>query len=132
MRSGQAAPAIEESLRFNISAQRCKKVLTRDVELHRQRMRKGDFVVLAYRSANRDERQFADVDSCDLHRNPKGHPGFGTGKQFCIGNAFARMVMESAMNVLLEQMPQFSLGEAQLDRVPSSNFRNPVALPLVS
>ena len=126
------APPIEESLRFNISAQRFKRVLLiRDVEPHRQRMREGDFVVLAYRSANRGERQFADVDKYDLHRNPKGHPGFGTGKQFCIGNAFARMVMERAMHVFLEQMPQFSLGESQLDWVPSSNFRSPVALPLV-
>ena len=127
------APPIEESLRFNISAQRFKRVLLiRDVEPHRQRMREGDFVVLAYRSANRDERQFADVDKYDLHRNPKGHPGFGTGKQFCIGNAFARMVMERAMNVFLEQMPQLSQGEAQLDRVPSSNFRSPVVLQLVT
>ena len=124
-------PAIEESLRFNTSAQRFKRVLTRDVELHGQQMRKGDFVVLAYGSANRDERQFPDADSYDLHRNPKGHLGFGTGKHFCIGNDFARMVMERAMHVFLEQMPQFSLGEAQLDWVPSSNFRSPVALPLV-
>ena len=124
-------PAIEESLRFNTSAQRFKRVLTRDVELHGQQMRKGDFVVLAYGSANRDERQFPDADSYDLHRNPKGHLGFGTGKHFCIGNDFARMVMERAMHVFLEQMPQFSLGESQLDWVPSSNFRSPVVLPLV-
>ena len=124
-------PAIEESLRYNTSAQRFKRVLTREVDLHGQRMRKGDFVVLAYGSANRDERQFPDADSYDLHRNPKGHLGFGTGKHFCIGNDFARMVMERAMHVFLEQMPQFSLGEAQLDWVPSSNFRSPVALPLV-
>ena len=124
-------PAIEESLRFNTSAQRFKRVLTRDVELHGQQMLKGDFVVLAYGSANRDERQFTDADNYDLRRNPKGHLGFGTGKHFCIGNDFARMILERAMHVFLEQMPQFSLGEAQLDWVPSSNFRSPVALPLV-
>ena len=75
-------PAIEESLRYNTSAQRFKRVLTRDVELHGQRMRKGDYVVLAYGSANRDERQFPDADVYDLHRNPTGHLGFGTGKHF--------------------------------------------------
>jgi len=122
--------AIEESLRFNTSAQRFKRVLTRDVKLHGQHMRKGDFVVLAYGSANRDERQFPDADRYDLHRNPRGHLGFGTGKHFCIGNDFARMVMERAMNVFLAQMPPFRLAEGQLDWVPSSNFRSPVALPL--
>ena len=35
------------------------------------------------------------------------------------------------MHVFLDQMPQFSLGEAPLDWVPSSNFRSLVALPLV-
>ena len=122
--------AIEESLRYNTSAQRFKRVLTRDVELHGQQMRKGDFVVLAYGSANRDERQFPDADNYDLHRNPKGHLGFGTGKHFCIGNDFARMVMERAMNVFLAEQPPFQLASGHLDWVPSSNFRSPVALPL--
>ncbi|MGB1999357.1 MAG: cytochrome P450 [Candidatus Puniceispirillaceae bacterium] len=124
-------PAIEESLRYNTSAQRFKRVLTRDVELHGKRMRKGDFVVLAYGSANRDERQFPDADNYELQRNPKGHLGFGTGKHFCIGNDFARLVMERTMNVFLEQIPLFSLDGAQLEWVPSSNFRSPVALKLV-
>ena len=124
--------AIEESLRFNTSAQRFKRVLTQDMELHGQQMRKGDFVVLAYGSANRDERQFPDANKYDLYRNPKGHLGFGTGKHFCIGNDFARMVMERAMNVFIEKMPQFGLKKTKLDWVPSSNFRSPIALQLVT
>jgi len=127
---GLLKPAIEESLRYNTSAQRFKRVLTRDVDLHGQKMRKGDFVVLAYGSANRDERKFPDADIYDLHRNPTGHLGFGTGKHFCIGNDFARMVMERAMTVFLRQMPQFSLSDDSFDWVPSSNFRSPVTLPL--
>ena len=124
--------AIEESLRFNTSAQRFKRVLTRDVELHGQVMRKGDYVALAYGAANRDERQFPNADIYDLERNPKGHLGFGTGKHFCIGNDFARMVMERAMNVFLAQMPPFRLERDHLAWVPSSNFRSPVALPLAT
>jgi len=123
-------PAIEESLRYNTSAQRFKRVLTRDVDLHGQRMRKDDFVVLAYGSANRDERKFPDADIYDLQRNPSGHLGFGTGKHFCIGNDFARMVMERSMGVFLQKMPEFSLSEDRFDWVPSSNFRSPVTLPL--
>ena len=123
-------PVIEESLRFNTSAQRFKRVLTRDVELHGQRMRKGDYVVLAYGSANRDERRFPNADIFDLDRNPKGHLGFGTGKHFCIGSDFARMVMERAMHTFLAQVPPFRLGNDHLQWVPSSNFRSPIALPL--
>jgi len=127
---GLIKSAIEESLRFNTSAQRFKRVLTRDVDLHGQRMRAGDFVVLAYGAANRDERKFRNADVYDLYRNPSGHLGFGTGKHFCIGNDFARMVMERAMMVFLQQMPEFSLANSQFDWVPSSNFRSPVTLPL--
>jgi hypothetical protein len=50
------APAIEESLRFNTSAQRFKRVVMRETELYRQTLRSGDKVALAFGSGNRDER----------------------------------------------------------------------------
>ena len=62
------APAIEESLRFNTSAQRFKRTLTRDVELHGKTMRAGDKVVLAYGSANRDGRKFVSPDVYEIGR----------------------------------------------------------------
>ena len=54
--------AIEESLRYNTSAQRFRRRLTADIEMHGQIMRTGDYVCLAYGSANRDERRFPDPD----------------------------------------------------------------------
>ncbi|HEY6869953.1 MAG TPA: cytochrome P450, partial [Novosphingobium sp.] len=52
--------AMEESLRFNTSAQRFKRCVQVDTQLHGQTMKAGDFVMLAYGAANRDERMFAD------------------------------------------------------------------------
>ena len=71
--------AIEESLRFNTSAQRFRRRLMRDINLHGETMKQGDFVCLAYGSGNRDDRQFADGDRYDLARKPRGHLGFGGG-----------------------------------------------------
>ena len=88
-------------------------------------------MVLAYGSANRDERKFPDADVFDIQRNPRGHLGFGTGKHFCIGSGFARMVTATAMTRLLARIPDFELGNRDLDWIPSSNFRSPVSLPLV-
>ena len=51
------APAIEESLRFNTSAQRFKRTVMRETELHGQRMRVGDKVALAFGSGNREDRK---------------------------------------------------------------------------
>ncbi len=64
--------ALEESLRFNTSAQRFKRCLTRDLSLHGQTMKAGDFVCLAYGSGNRDERQFPNPDVYDIARRPSG------------------------------------------------------------
>ena len=121
--------AIEESLRYNTSAQRFKRVLTRDVQLYGQTMRAGDKVALAYGSANRDRRKFDNPDRYDIDRKPQGHLGFGSGKHFCIGNQFARLITETAMRCFLERVPDFELRDRGFDWVPSSNFRSPMALP---
>src|SRR4029077_3441782 len=78
------APAIEESLRFNTSAQRFKRTATRNVVVHGQTIHAGDKVALAFGSANRDERKFPDPDTFDIERRPLGHLGFGSGKHFCL------------------------------------------------
>ena len=122
--------AIEESLRFNTSAQRFRRCLTEDVELHGQRMRAGDFVMLVYGSANRDDRQFPDPDRYDIARKPRGHLGFGGATHACLGSMLARLACRTAMEELLARMPEFARVEADLPWVPSSNFRSPVRLEL--
>jgi cytochrome P450 len=124
------APAIEESLRYNTSAQRFKRTLTRDVELHGQRMPEGAKVTLAYGSANRDPRKFPNPDVYDIERNARAHLGFGAGPHFCLGTNMARLVTAVAMRVFLESFPHFERTDSPLEWVPSSNFRSPVALPL--
>lgn len=121
--------AIEESLRFNTSAQRFKRVLTRDHELHGQSMRAGEAVALAYGAANRDERKFPDADRYDIDRRPIGHLGFGSGKHFCIGSQLARLVTDTAMRRFLTRVPDFTVTRRDFDWVPSSNFRSPMSLP---
>jgi cytochrome P450 len=122
------APAMEESLRLNTSAQRFKRVATRDVELHGQRMRGGDKVVLAFGSANRDWRKFKNPDRYDIDRRPQGHLGFGSGKHFCIGSQMARLVTETAMQVFLSRIQDFHRTTDVVEWNSSSNFRMPVAL----
>lgn len=121
--------AIEESLRFNTSAQRFKRTAARDVELHGKRIAKGDTVIIAYGSANRDERKFSNPDVYDIDRKPIGHLGFGGGKHFCLGSQMARFVTDIAIRRLLSRVPEYKLTTDRLDWISSSNFRSPVALP---
>jgi cytochrome P450 len=122
--------AIEESLRFNTSAQRFKRCLTRDVELHGQHMKKDDFVCLAYGSGNRDERQFEDADTYDIHRKPRAHLGFGRGVHGCLGAAVARLAVRTSFEEFLRRIPEFSLADDNIPWTPSTNFRSPLRLLL--
>ncbi len=125
------APAIEESLRFNTSAQRFKRTATRDITLHGRTIHSGDKVVLAFGAGNRDGRKFPDADTFAIERRPLGHLGFGSGKHFCLGSQMARLVTEVAMRRFLERVPEYHLTVDKIAWNSSSNFRSPTALPFV-
>jgi cytochrome P450 len=122
--------AIEESFRFNTPAQRFRRCLTKDVSLHGQTMKAGDFVILAYGAANRDPRKYPNPDEYDITRNSKGHVGLGGGVHLCLGGAIARLAAKAAMEVFLTEIPEFSQveDESDLEWIASSNFRSPKKL----
>ncbi|MBL8551178.1 MAG: cytochrome P450 [Hyphomonadaceae bacterium] len=122
--------AIDESLRFNTSAQRFKRRLTRDTQLHAQTMRQGDFVCLAFGAANRDERKFLDPDRYDIDRRPMGHLGFGGGVHACLGAPIAKLAAQLCMEEFLAAIPDFARAESTLPWLPSSTFRSPMRLLL--
>lgn len=122
--------AVEESLRFNTSAQRFRRCLTRDTTLHGQTMKAGDFVCLAYGSANRDDRQFPNPDAYDINRRPKGHLGFGGSVHACLGTSIARLSVKLAFEAFHKVVPDYRRVQAQLPWMPSSTFRSPLRLEL--
>ncbi|MBR9884754.1 MAG: cytochrome P450 [Oceanospirillales bacterium] len=120
--------SIEESLRFNTSAQRFKRCVQKEITLHGQTLKPGDFVCLAYGSGNRDERQFANPDVYDLERKPKGHLGFGGGVHACLGTAIARLACKVAVEEILAMYPTIHSVEQEIQWMPSSTFRSPLHL----
>lgn len=122
--------AVEESLRFNTSAQRFRRRLMKDVTLHSQTMKDGDFVCLAYGSGNRDERQYPNPDVYDIGRKPRGHLGFGGGVHACLGTAIARLAVKIAFEEFHKVVPDYKRVADQLPWMPSSTFRSPLVLEL--
>jgi cytochrome P450 len=122
--------AIEESLRYNTSAQRFRRRLMKDVTLHGQTMKEGDFVCLAYGSGNRDERQFPNPDVFDITRRPRGHLGFGGGVHACLGTSIARLAVRIAFEEFHQVVPDYRRVADQLPWMPSSTFRSPLVLQL--
>ena len=124
--------AIEESLRFNTSAQRFRRRLMKDVEIHGQTMKEGDFVCLAYGSGNRDERQYPNPDAYDITRKPKAHLGFGGSVHACLGTAIARLAVKIAFEEFHRVVPSYRRVADQLPWMPSSTFRSPLRLDLTT
>jgi hypothetical protein len=127
---GLIPQAIDESLRYNTSAQRFRRCLVKDTPRHGQTMKQGDFVCLAYGSANRDERKYPDPDVYDIDRKPVGHFGFGGGVHACLGASIARLASKLVMEEWLSGIPDFRRIDETLQWMPSSTFRSPLRLML--
>ena len=59
---------------------------------------KGDLVVIALNSANRDASQFENPDIFDITREKSQHLAFGKGIHLCLGAPLARLEGEIAIN----------------------------------
>ena len=121
---------VEETLRYDNSTQALARLVTRDVELHGEKLRAGDKVVLLVGSANRDERAFPDPDRFDVRRNTQRSLAFGQGTHFCLGASLARLEGRVALEELERRLPGWQLEAAGSVRVHSVNVRGFAALPM--
>jgi len=115
--------AVEEMLRVVSPVHSFGRTATQDTELHDQKIREGEKVLIVYPAGNRDPREFEDPDAFRIDRNPS-HLAFGIGSHFCLGANLARMEMRVAFRELLARIPdmEFSAGGPVLK--PSSLVRS--------
>ena len=72
-------------------------------------IKKGQRLVLFYRSANFDEDVFDEPFSFDVLRNPNPHLGFGgTGAHYCVGANLARMTIDLMFNAIADHLPDLT------------------------
>ncbi|HTD08668.1 MAG TPA: cytochrome P450 [Solirubrobacteraceae bacterium] len=104
--------AVEEALRMFPAFAHFRRTATCDTELHGQKIRAGEKVVLWYTSSNRDETRYEDPDRFDVRRNPE-HQAFGAGgRHFCLGTALARLELRIMLEETLERYPYMQLAGA--------------------
>jgi cytochrome P450 len=97
--------AVEEALRMFPAFAHFRRTATEDTELHGQKIKKGDKVVMWYASSNRDETRYEDPDHFDVRRNPE-HQAFGAGgRHFCLGTALARLELRIMLEETLKRYP---------------------------
>jgi cytochrome P450 len=101
--------AVEESLRMFPAFAHFRRTATRDTELHGEKIREGDKVIMWYASSNRDESRYEDPDHFDVLRNPE-HQAFGAGgRHFCLGTALARLELRILFEETLARYPNMAL-----------------------
>ncbi len=107
--------AIEETLRYTPLNWSGCRTATQDVEIGGKVIHEGDYVVMAYASANRDEDVWDHPDEFDVTRSfDKDHQSFGYGEHSCPGALLARIDSTTIFERLLARFPDWELaGPAQ-------------------
>ena len=118
---------VEEALRYEAPVQGLPRLVTRDTELGGYPIKAGEFVMLRYGAANRDERQFEDPDTVNVHRRKAGMQlAFGSGIHHCIGAPLARQELTLGFPALLERIQNIRLapGHPEPEAEPSMILHN--------
>lgn len=102
--------AVEEMLRYNGPVEfSTSRWALEDVEFRGQNIAKGELVIVALDSANRDTEKFKDADIFDITREKSQHLAFGKGIHLCLGAPLARLEGEIAISTLLARYPEIQL-----------------------
>jgi cholest-4-en-3-one 26-monooxygenase len=103
------ATAADEIVRWATPVTSFQRTALEDTELGGVTIKKGQRVVMFYRSANFDEDVFHDPYKFDILRDPNPHVGFGgTGAHYCIGANLARMTIDLMFNAIADAMPDLT------------------------
>jgi cytochrome P450 len=100
---------VEESIRWVTPVKHFMRTATDDAELRGQRIKKGDWLFLAYPSGNRDEDHFTDPFAFDIERSPNKHIAFGYGAHICLGQHLGRMEMRILWEELFPRLKSIEL-----------------------
>ncbi len=84
---------VNEAIRWTSPVNHFMRTARSDYELRGQKIRAGDWLMLSYPSANRDEDKFEDPFEFRVDRNPNPQMAFGYGAHVCLGQHLARLEM---------------------------------------
>jgi cytochrome P450 len=122
--------AVEEMLRWVTPIMAMCRTATADTSLDTTSIGAGDYVMMVYGAANRDEEVFGpDAGRFDIRRTPNPHLAFGFGEHFCIGAPLARLETRVMLDEVLSRWPDYRV-VGPVVRAPSTLFRQITSAPV--
>lgn len=121
--------ALEELLRAYAPVTMARLVKD-DFDFHGYPMKRDDWVLVPFPSANRDPAQFPDPDTVKLDRVDNRHAAFGLGIHRCLGSNLARMELRVALEEWLGRYPDFELSDPDSVTWSGGQVRGPRTLPV--
>jgi cytochrome P450 len=116
--------AVEEFVRYFSPTQALARTVTRDTELSGCPLRRGERILLAWASANRDPKQFDDPDTLNIERWPNRHTGFGIGVHRCAGSHLGRAMARELLRQVITRMPDYEVDFDALEAYPSQGVNS--------
>jgi cytochrome P450 len=121
--------AIEEVLRFDSPVQGLTRKTTTEVEMHGELLPVGAQVMVLWAAANRDEREFDQPDTFNIHRPIKRTVAFGHGLHYCLGAALARLEARVAFEEMVSRFNRWEV-DGPIEWIRSGPVRGPEQLHL--
>jgi len=128
--------ALHEFVRYASPIQGLRRTVTRDTELEGCPLKAGDYVMAMNGAANHDPGKFPEPDQVRFDRpigNEHDHLGFGGGAHICIGQHFAKTLMETLIRAVFDRLPDlrirddfrpaFAVGESRVLQTLPVSFR---------
>lgn len=100
---------VNEAIRWTAPVSHFMRTALADYDIRGQRIRKGDWLMLCYPSANRDEEIFGDPFEFRVDRDPNPHLAFGYGAHVCLGQHLAKFEMNIFFEEFFERVDRIEL-----------------------
>lgn len=120
---------IDEAVRFASPVRHFMRTATADTEIRGRTIRRGDWLMLCYGSANRDEDVFDRPFEFDIDRKPNRHLAFGFGTHVCLGQHLAKMEMRILYEELIPRLERVEPAGG-MDMIASCFVGGPKHLPV--
>ena len=122
--------AVEEALRWESPVPILQRWVERETEWNGVVVPEGQ-LLWAAGAANRDPDHFEAPDEFRPERHERTLLSFGQGPHFCLGTHLARAEMASALDVLLDRLPNLRLKGDAAPAITSGLLRGPTTIPVV-